>query len=233
MDNETTTAGAVRRRDRVHERVRVECLIYPGVADLRIRGKQFPLTFAEGDVENLNRDFLYILEDLRLEVEDGVQLDAASCQRYLGELRDAGRAAYNKVVPPAARDFIAEEERKARKQNRGISMTFRTPPTFPLGVVLSDAIRSNPTDRGGVARLCHHWAAGLIVRCQGHQPTRRPRGQPQGYDWRCPKVHDRWCAGYIRPCRAPSKALRPRWPSRHIHVRCLNPCLERVAELRS
>lgn len=108
----------------------LQVMIFPGVAALIVEGRQFPLTFAENDVQNFNRKFIAILEALRRDVQTrGIDLTDYA-HTYHTQLRDLGRAAYNKVLPRDARTYLAEIE--AQEQTRGLSFTFKTPPTFPL-----------------------------------------------------------------------------------------------------
>jgi hypothetical protein len=105
-------------------------MLFPGVPSLIIDTMQFPLTFGEGDVDDFNQQFMQILEDLRRDVQKkGVNLSAYD-HDYLERLRDVGKAAYNKVLPPTARNRIAELE--TQEQKRGLSLTFKTPPASHL-----------------------------------------------------------------------------------------------------
>jgi hypothetical protein len=115
---------------RKDDRRPVQLMVFPGVHSLIIDTKQFPLTFEPGDVGDLNQQFTDILEDLRLDVKSrGVDLTDYE-HNYLERLRDIGRAAYNVALSPAARQRIAEL--RAQEQQRGLSLTFKTPPTYSL-----------------------------------------------------------------------------------------------------
>jgi hypothetical protein len=91
---------------------------------------QYPLTFAPGDVQDLNQQFTRVLEDLRVEVKNrGIDLNNYT-HDYLARIRNIGKTAHNKVLPPAARHRIVELEHQER--GRGLSLTFKTPPTYSL-----------------------------------------------------------------------------------------------------
>lgn len=134
MDNHPMVASDVlaSRSARTKSRRAVQVMIFPGVSSLLIDTMQFPLKFAEGDVQDLNREGIAILEDLRRDVQRyGVDLSQHE-HNYLRRLRDHGKAAYNAVLPPAARDFLAELEEHESERGRGLGLTFKTPATFPL-----------------------------------------------------------------------------------------------------
>ena len=117
--------------DARHEARRaIQVMLFPGVPSLIIDTMQFPQTFGEGDIHNFNQQFIAILEELRRDVQKkGLDLTGYD-HRYLKRLRDIGRAAFNQVLPPAAREWIIELEQQ--EQKRGLGLTFKTPPTSSL-----------------------------------------------------------------------------------------------------
>lgn len=127
MHNPTIDVGTAKSRTtRKQDRRPVQIMIFPGAPTLIIDTMQFPLTFASSDVKDFNQQFISILEDVRRDVQDkGVDLCGYE-HDYLERLRDLGRAAYNKMLPPAARARIVELEKQVRQ--RGLSLTFKTPP---------------------------------------------------------------------------------------------------------
>src|SRR5262245_36336540 len=84
---------------------------------LRIQYKQqFPMKFNIGDIQDFNNDFIDILEDLRLQVQqEGIKLSEADKQNYLARLVDVGEAAFNKLFSEEAAKFISQREAKAEK----------------------------------------------------------------------------------------------------------------------
>jgi hypothetical protein len=126
----TTIETAKSTSERQHDRRPVQVMVFPGVPTLIIDTMQFPLIFAPGDVKDFNQQFIDILEDLRRDVQ-GKGIDLRDyAHDYLEHLRDLGKAAYNKVLPSAARERIADLE--SQTGPRGLSLTFKTPPSLPL-----------------------------------------------------------------------------------------------------
>jgi len=122
-----TSKSSIARKD---DRRAIQIMIFPSMPLLIIDTMQFPLTFDQGDVEDFNQQFIAVLQDLRRDVQNkGVDLSGYD-HNYLERLRDIGKVAYNRVLPPAARSRIAELE--TQEQKRGISLTFKTSPTSRL-----------------------------------------------------------------------------------------------------
>jgi hypothetical protein len=120
---------------RGNDRRAVQIMIIEGVLtpNLVVDTTPAPLNFSEGDATSLNRQFIKVLEDLRKDVQRrGVDLRDYE-HNYLERLRDIGKQAYNKVLPckpepPTARLRITEIENYVGQ--RGLSLTFITPPTY-------------------------------------------------------------------------------------------------------
>ncbi|NEO33951.1 MAG: CHAT domain-containing protein [Symploca sp. SIO3C6] len=130
MPNSTTVAGqtALTRSQRKDSRCHITATIFPGMPMLCIGSRQFPISFAEGDINTFNKKFIAILEDIRLDVQHkGIDLNNYQ-HDYLTQFRDLGKAAYNKILPAAAREYLKNKEQE--EQKRGLSLTFRTPFTF-------------------------------------------------------------------------------------------------------
>lgn len=127
-DSIKTASQMSSRSERQKSRFLLQTTIYPGMPTLFIGHQRFPLNFAEGDVQRFNRQFISILEELRLEVQKrGVDLTGYK-HDYLIRLRDIGKAAYNHVLLEDARRYFKKKEDE--EQQRGLSLTFVTPPTF-------------------------------------------------------------------------------------------------------
>ena len=130
MPNSTTVAEqtALTRSQRKDSRYHLTATIFQGMPLLCIGSRQFPINFAEGDIHTFNKLFIAILENLRLDVQkQGIDLN--NCPHdYLTQLRDLGKAAYNKILPTAARKYLKDVEQE--EQKRGLSLTFQTPATF-------------------------------------------------------------------------------------------------------
>jgi hypothetical protein len=86
---------------------------------------------AQGDVANYNKQFIDVLDDLRLEVqEQGIDVRGSKVN-YLNRLRELGQQAYAQFFPFAAQEAIErEDEREYLK--RGLSVTFTVPPEWSL-----------------------------------------------------------------------------------------------------
>jgi hypothetical protein len=122
----TIPSGGERRGNRRT----IQVMQFSGATNISIEMRPFPMGAPKEDLPNLNQGFVDILEELRLEVQQGGVDLTASENDYLTPLRDAGRAAYNAVFTKAAREYIAELEEKERA--RGLSFTFRVPPEYRL-----------------------------------------------------------------------------------------------------
>ncbi|UCH93809.1 MAG: CHAT domain-containing protein [Candidatus Aminicenantes bacterium] len=116
-----------------HSPQRIDIQISNGNAPyVSIELKPFPITFSPGDVNNLNDRFIGILEDLRLDVQKkGIDLTGYN-HDYLAQLRNIGRAAYNKILPEEAHRYIKDLETRAREKKRNLSLNFIIPSEFSL-----------------------------------------------------------------------------------------------------
>ncbi|MEC4812327.1 MAG: CHAT domain-containing protein [Scytonema sp. PMC 1069.18] len=108
--------------------------LQPSIVDFGLTGsftaivgtKQFPLNFAEGDVQEFNKQFITILEKLCLDVrQKGIDLTGYN-HNYLDRLRDLGKLAYSTILPDNAQQFFQNKEQE--EQERGLSLTFITSP---------------------------------------------------------------------------------------------------------
>lgn len=117
------------KKDRLDIRRTVQVTLLPGFPQITVDTMPFPLTFGEGDVQQFNKDFVRILDKLRLDVQKrGIDLSNYA-HDYLAQLRDKGKAAYNFLLPEAARDYLANMEKQERNRG-GIRLTFNTLPTY-------------------------------------------------------------------------------------------------------
>ena len=113
------------RNERHESRCHLQATIFKNMPTVVVGARPFPLTFAEGDIQAFNQKFIAILEELSLDVKQkGIDLREYN-HDYLNRLRDVGKAAYNKILHSAARQYFKEKE-IAEKQ-RGLSLTFQTP----------------------------------------------------------------------------------------------------------
>ena len=94
--------------------------------------KQFPLTFTSGDVQTFNNKFVEILEDIRAVVQKGNIDLSDNDNNYLTTLRDLGEAAYNQLLHENLQSHIQVKEKEFQAHDRGLSLTFTTPPEYPL-----------------------------------------------------------------------------------------------------
>jgi hypothetical protein len=133
MTNSTSAYGVTPARETFNKGLRkIDLTIYPGMPMLIMHNKHFPMTFAEGDIQNFNQQFIDILEDLRLDVQEkGIDLTGYD-HPYLVQLRDVGRAAFNKILSKEARQYLVKLETETKAQKRQLSLNFRIPPTFSL-----------------------------------------------------------------------------------------------------
>lgn len=115
---------------RVKGRRPVSIMFWPGTPV--IDTSPYPHTYGEGDIQDLNQQFIEILEDLRRFVQrNGWQLRGHN-HDYLKRLRKVGRAAYNTVLPVAARDHIARLDADENRRGRGLRLTLTLPTTLTL-----------------------------------------------------------------------------------------------------
>jgi hypothetical protein len=135
MDSSTKTASPFPSRvARGKARSRLEIMVWPGQTRLYVRGREFPQTFGDGDVQDFNQQFVRILDDLRRTVmrKQDLALTIEERDHYLKELRTIGLAAYNKIISPGASQHIAEFEAREQRYGRSLTLTFRTPPSLSL-----------------------------------------------------------------------------------------------------
>jgi hypothetical protein len=90
-----------------------------------LRGKHFKVKYRSGDVYNLNKKFIGIIEEIR----GDVYLDEKTSDKYLENLREIGTDAYS-LLPDGFVDFVTETE--SELDNQGISLDFRFPPDMAL-----------------------------------------------------------------------------------------------------
>jgi len=133
MTNAMSAYGTVQSKEILRESSRkIDISIPLDAAFIAIDSKLFSNSLAPGDVEDLNGQFIRVLDDIRLEVQaKGIDLTGAK-HNYLTRLRNIGRAAYNKILPVDAHNYIKKLETKTADQNRKISLNFRIPPTLSL-----------------------------------------------------------------------------------------------------
>jgi hypothetical protein len=127
MGNPIRTAGGITaRRD---DRRPVQIIILPGDANIIVETHQHPRIFGAGDLPDFHNRFVDKLNALRLDVQkQGVKLAPEVCQQHLQQLLIAGRAAYNALLPDAAKERIKSLE--ALEPGRWLSLTFFTQPEF-------------------------------------------------------------------------------------------------------
>jgi hypothetical protein len=132
MPDTTTAADTLpsrKKRNKGHKRLNVALR----GADLLIKNREYQPRYNDGDISNFNKRFIQILDELRGVVEKhGLQLSIAQRDKYLSELRTAGRMAYNKLILPDARSFIAQQEAIAQRREQQLTLTFTTPPERSL-----------------------------------------------------------------------------------------------------
>jgi hypothetical protein len=91
---------------------------------------RFFQTFKEGDVQDYNQQFIQLLKELRLDVQEkGVDLSDYS-HNYLFRLREIGRAAYLSFLSEQARNHIVKLENE--KLGTGLGFTFIADPSVSL-----------------------------------------------------------------------------------------------------
>jgi hypothetical protein len=116
---------------RRHTRMAVDIDLHPNAHTVFVGQKDFSLSlgYSAGDVENLNREFIAVLEDIRLNVRDDLTLSDADYDYYMKQLRDVGATAYG-ILPAGLADYIEELERE--EPLRGLRLDF----SFPTGMDL-------------------------------------------------------------------------------------------------
>ncbi|MFO1432821.1 MAG: CHAT domain-containing protein [Candidatus Competibacteraceae bacterium] len=135
MNNSVAVAGTLSsRKERKRNRRTLQIMLYPNIDNISVELKNFQKNFGPGDIEDFNQQFIEILEDLRLDVQEhGIDLrnrKENDKYDYLTRLRKVGCAAFNKLFSREARQHLVELEGK--EHDRGLRLTFITPPAFPL-----------------------------------------------------------------------------------------------------
>ncbi len=116
------------RNQRKDSRYHLQIVIVPNQSRFYISNHDFSFYFAEGDLEKYNKDFIEILDRLRLDVQQkGIDLNHYK-HDYLIQLRDIGKAAYNKILTSEIIQYFKDKDKA--EQKRGLSLTFQTPQTF-------------------------------------------------------------------------------------------------------
>jgi hypothetical protein len=116
------------KTQRKDSRCHLQVVIFPNQSRFYISNHEFPFYFAEGDLAVFNQQFIDILDKLRLDVQQkGIDLNHYQ-HDYLSQLRDLGKAAYNKILTPEISQYFKDKDKT--EQKRGLSLTFQTPPTF-------------------------------------------------------------------------------------------------------
>ncbi|MEH2093399.1 CHAT domain-containing protein [Nostoc sp.] len=117
----TLPSGDERRESRCHLLV----TIMRNIPIVAVGVRTFALDFAEGDVQAFNQKFVAILEELSVDVtQKGIDLREYN-HDYLNRLRGIGKAAYNKILPSTAGEYLKDKE--IEEKQRGLSLTFQTP----------------------------------------------------------------------------------------------------------
>jgi len=131
MNNSIAVASTLPSREiRKRNRRTLQIMLYPNIGNISVELKQFQKSFDQGDIEDFNQQFVEILEELRLDVQER-DVDLRNYNHdYLARLRTVGCAAFNKLFPKEARQHILGLE--VKEHDRGLRLTFITPPAFPL-----------------------------------------------------------------------------------------------------
>jgi len=124
----STSDSAILNEERLASRRDIPLILLPDSPYMILESKFFPKTFSDGDINIFNQHFIEELENIRQIVEHhGNDLRGQKeINNSIKSLCAIGKAAHNKFLTKPARESILEIEQM--EGERGISLTFRTPP---------------------------------------------------------------------------------------------------------
>jgi hypothetical protein len=141
----TATSDILQSRQSLQEgRYVVDIEMMPRSENLTVQRKRFPISYGEGDVLDLNKNFVgtleYVCRKTRCQEEQLQRLSDSDYQDVMQRLRDIGENAYA-LLPAGVDEYIASLEKD--EHERGISLNF----TFPPGMAfLWDMIYAGDPD---------------------------------------------------------------------------------------
>jgi hypothetical protein len=133
MSSPTAVSAPLAPREKRRRAPReLEIMLFKETSELIVRSLPYKQDgFAEGDATEYNRQFIEVLDELRLEVQEkGIDLRESKGD-YLARLRDLGEQAYAQFFPDEAQKAIGREDGREYRQ-RGLRLTLKVPPTLSL-----------------------------------------------------------------------------------------------------
>lgn len=128
-DNMSASGAMPSKSERTEERILYQ-ITFDDNNKLSVGTKRGRSSFSEGDVQDLNGEFIVVLENIRRQVvaSGDIHLSKSVCQDYLEELRRVGRAAYVRAFSKEMRQYLANLAKKAEEQQQGLSWNLLAQP---------------------------------------------------------------------------------------------------------